>query len=108
MIPNSRSPYYVLAAMGVGNTCAEQKSLCFNAMSLLVGLQAWFGQDAPLLLDMPMHQWARAYSLLRSSMVMRLPSTRIAPASASSDMVLSSENFCMPKLSAISCRDLSS
>ena len=64
MIPNSRSPYYVLAAMGVCYTCAEQKSLCFNAMSLLVGLQAWFGQDTPLLLDMAMAEWAKGLQLV--------------------------------------------
>ena len=50
--------------MGVCYTCAEQESRRFNAMSLLVGLQAWFGQDAPLLLDMPMHQWAKGLQLV--------------------------------------------
>ena len=34
-----------LPQWGVCYTCAEQKSRRFNAMSLLVGLQAWFGQD---------------------------------------------------------------
>ena len=47
------------------------------------------------------------FSLLRSVMVIVLPSTVMAPAASISERQRMSENFCMPKVSAISWRDLS-
>ena len=44
MVPNSRSPYYMLAAMGRMLQMCRAKSRHLNAMSLLFALQTWLGQ----------------------------------------------------------------